>query len=55
LNAALKVWRDLLEQGFGPSVLDIGGGFQIPTRYVFSVGTGLLTPSRRRNIRLKIC
>jgi diaminopimelate decarboxylase len=36
LNAALKVWRDLLEQGFGPSVLDIGGGFQIPTLKLLS-------------------
>ncbi|MBA3766077.1 MAG: hypothetical protein H0W99_03640, partial [Acidobacteria bacterium] len=37
LDTVLKVWKNLLEQGFAPSVLDIGGGFQIPTLKIFSL------------------
>jgi diaminopimelate decarboxylase len=35
LNVALRTWESLLDSGFMPSVLDIGGGFQISTLKVF--------------------
>ncbi len=31
IEAALLMWTDLLEMGFRPTILDIGGGFGIPT------------------------
>jgi diaminopimelate decarboxylase len=31
LKKALEVWDDILRRGFNPEVLDIGGGFNVPT------------------------
>jgi diaminopimelate decarboxylase len=37
LETALKMWSELLEAGFTPSILDIGGGFSTPTLKEFSL------------------
>ncbi len=37
LATALKMWTDLLNAGFNPTILDIGGGFGIPTLRVLNL------------------
>ncbi|MBU2506309.1 MAG: hypothetical protein KJ799_06245 [Bacteroidetes bacterium] len=37
LKKILKIWQELTAEGFSPKVLDIGGGFNIPTLKTFNL------------------